>query len=101
MKRFQAYETYREAVTFTWEVNNPQGDPLTCTLNTGANYTPVDLTYWPGLRRGIRERGPGYAAEDDWVAWGQLRRLASWSTWPRTYPASGTPASPEWPHSST
>lgn len=27
---------------------------------------------WSALRRGIRERGPGYAAEDDWVAWGHF-----------------------------
>lgn len=29
---------------------------------------------WQALRQGIRARGPGYAAEDDWVAWGHFGR---------------------------
>ncbi len=32
----------------------------------------IDGVDWGALRRGIRARGPGYAAEDDWVAWGHF-----------------------------
>lgn len=32
----------------------------------------IDGVDWRALRLGIRERNPGYAAEDDWVAWGHF-----------------------------